>query len=327
MVKKKEDRTDPTRKSAQKPALGQGSGRPKDKFKFQSTGSPKRTVEGGGGQNLSASEYKQKKREAEVEVATGRPFGETPEETRKKEITETAQRSFDIGEEKERLEIGKGEFAQKFAPPIIIEGTGITKEEKEQNFASKALDIIAAPLSQPSATLREGLSGGAAEVKESRERIEEGGTTEGGSVILTSVISTGVAVGALLTGIGGALALTGNLLGAASYAGVGLSTLYGIDKVFYNPGELANWAAVDNVVSALGFQSKEITKGVVANSISKEDAQESFEQMLNNVDDMRAYVRTQTARNPKMYASGKIFMEAINTGENGILQQYNLLKG
>jgi len=306
------DKTDPLRKEASapsKPALGQGSsGRPSDKFKFKSTGQPTKSI---GGREVSPEEFKQEKRKAKVEVATGKPF-----EPQKEEAVSQQPRA---------------QLGDTIQPQIITEGTGITKEEKEQDFGSKALDIIAAPLSQPSATLAGGITGGAAAVRESRGFIEEGttqeATSEAGSVALTAVISTGLAVGGLLTGVAGALALTGKLAGAAVYATAGLTTLYGIDKVFYSPGELANWAAVDNVVSALGFQSKEITKGINSGDITRENGQASFEQMLNTVNDMRAYVRTQTARNPKMYASGKIFLEAINTGENGILQQYNILTG
>lgn len=111
-------------------------------------------------------------------------------------------------------------------------------QQKKQNFFSRALDIISAPLSQPSTTFSKGLSAGADKVRESRARISRGDNKEALKVIGTTLLSTGVAAAGVLgagTMAGRSAVVQGaKVVGRAAakkpllaLAGVGLATTKG----------------------------------------------------------------------------------------------------
>lgn len=123
---------------------------------------------------------------------------------------------------------------------MVVELSPITlsSSKKKQNIASKALDVISAPLSKPGVTFTKGLKAGAAAVKESREKISAGDRKEALKVVGTTLLSTATAAGALLggtTAAGRTVATSlGKKVGAAAarkplltLAGVGLATTAG----------------------------------------------------------------------------------------------------
>lgn len=103
--------------------------------------------------------------------------------------------------------------------------------KKKQNIFSRALDIISAPLSQPGTTFTKGLSAGAAAVKKSRQQISAGDKTQALKVVGTTLLSTGIAAGAVLgggTAAGRAIATTAGKRVAAAAAKKPLTSLVGV---------------------------------------------------------------------------------------------------
>ena len=105
----------------QRPESERGLNAPSGNIPTSTPGSSNKQTYSIGGKEMSREEYGQAKRRAEVEVSTGRPFGETPEKRRQAEITETAQRSIDIGKEKERLQT---EEPMGLGDPLLPEDRG-----------------------------------------------------------------------------------------------------------------------------------------------------------------------------------------------------------
>ena len=110
--------------------------------------------------------------------------------------------------------------------------------QKKQNFLARALDVISAPLSQPSTTFTKGLGAGADAVYKSRAKIRRGDNKEAFKVIGTTLLSTGIAAAGVLgagTMAGRSAVVQGaKVIGRAAakkplltIAGVGLATTKG----------------------------------------------------------------------------------------------------
>lgn len=195
--------------------------------------------------------------------------------------------------------------------------------------AADVLDVVSSPLSQPTETIRGITEGdifrGARAVRDSRERIASGEKGEAATVIANTIATTTAAIGTLLAGggllnaakVAAAFKGTGAAAGLAApslaTAGGGLAAIYGVDKFFYSPTELATWTAVDNIAGSLSFQASQLANSVTNNEQSYQEAQPQFEQMRKDIEDAKVLVRRQTSGNPKLYASAKVFAEAINT--------------
>jgi hypothetical protein len=191
---------------------------------------------------------------------------------------------------------------------------------EKQGVISRGLDLVSAPLAKPGTTFKEGIGAGAEAVKEGRERIRGGDRGEFVSTALTIATTTGVAAGALLTGTGVAQALAGLTSIGLKQAGVGLATLYGINEIVFSPSELGAWAAVDNVAGALSFQISELDNGVRDGTVGLGEAQETINSTRETINDMRFYVNRQAERNPKLWASSKVFNQAIDVAEGRVTQ-------
>lgn len=71
----------------------------------------------------------------------------------------------------------------------------------KQNFLSKVLDIISAPLSQPVTTFTKGITAGAAKVKETREKIATGKAS--GAQVIATTLGTTALIGGTIASLGG----------------------------------------------------------------------------------------------------------------------------
>lgn len=276
-----------------------------------------------------SSESPKRRLERSEEIKRGETKGgitnvtELPEKERRKEVRRSKGLRPNVG-----IAAGEAEMPG--------EQITITAEEPPQTL--NPLDILAAPLSKPGTFFTEGPIAGGLAVKESRQKIREGDFGEAGSVILTTATTTGLLAGALLAGsgaVGTVTALNAKLaattgLEAATAAtiatkagltgGVGLGLIFGIDKFVFSPAELGTWAAVDNVAGALSFQISELDNGVRAGSTTPEEAAIIIAETESTINIMRNYVTTQAERNPKLWASSKIFNEALDTAEARVQQ-------
>jgi len=246
-----------------------------------------------------------------------------------------AQRQIDVEQAKRDIITKKPKDEPVLGESIVIE------KAKETGFGGvieKTLDVISAPLRKPKTTFTEGIGAGAEAVRKSRERIREGDTGEAVDAIITIATTTGLLVGALLAGAGAAgtvKALTAKLAAttgqqavvagagatkAALTGGAGLGLIFGIDKFVFSPNELGTWAAVDNVAGALSFQISELDNGVREGSVSPEKARIILSETKSTIDKMRVYITRQSERNPKLWASSKIFKEALDTSEDRVQQ-------
>ena len=206
---------------------------------------------------------------------------------------------------------------QEIIPTINLEDPEFEEGVDDRSGSEKILDVLSAPLSQPGTLLTKGPGAGGEAVARSRKAIAAG-EESGAQAIATIVGNTGLATGALLLGTAGAIALTGSLAGATGVGVAGLSTIYGVDKFLLSPGELGTWAAVDNVGSALSFQSKAVADGVVFQGANAAEADELFDEMQRTIGDMTQYVDGEVSRNPKLWASKKPLLKALQTSSEGI---------
>lgn len=235
-------------------------------------------------------------------------------ERRQAEIQNIAQKGIDI-------ETAKKDIKGKITPQQGLLDSQPTEEIKtgvdDRNFLEKALDVVSAPISQPGTFFTKGPVAGGEAVAESREGIVAG-EESGAQAIVGIVGNTLLAAGALLLGTGGALALTGKLVGAKIAATTGLVVIYAVDKFLLSPGELGTWAAVDNVGSALSFQSKAVADGVVFQGGNPAEANTLFDEMQTTIETMRQYVEGEVSRNPKLWASRKPLLKALEVSSQGI---------
>lgn len=93
-------------------------------------------------------------------------------------------------------------------------------------------------------------------------------------------------------------------------AGATLTGIYGVNEFILSPNELAVWAAVDNIGSAIPFQMNDIAKGVKSGTIEEEKAFELIDQAEKHLENARGFIRKSTIANPKLWPAAKRLIEA-----------------
>ena len=115
-------------------------------------------------------------------------------------------------------------------------------------------------------------------------------------------------------------------LGTFGVGGRILATAWAVNEFVLSPTELATWAAVDNIAGVTGFQVKNIVDGVQFTGGDIATAEERIAEAKESVANARSYVNLATMLNPKMWATRKLMLGAIDTSEVGILDQEIRLK-
>ena len=97
-------------------------------------------------------------------------------------------------------------------------------------------------------------------------------------------------------------------------AGITIGGVVAVDKFAWGPGELASWAAVDNIAGMVSFTSGEINTAYQDRDISKEEGEEFYTEAFGKLDSSESYVRSQMRINPKLkFGAGKQLILAIDT--------------